>query len=57
MSSVYQGLWRIIYMEEVVSEFISVKANIKITVSFQAPLLFWKALQLVNIVMFTDVRL
>lgn len=44
-------------MEEVVSEFISVKANIKITVSFQAPLLFWKALQLVNIVMFTDVRL
>lgn len=39
------------------SEFILVKANIKITVSFQALLLYWKLLWLVNIVMFTDVNL
>lgn len=56
MGSVYQNLWRIIYMVEAMSEFISVKANIKITVSFQVPLLSWKVLQLVNIVMFIDVN-
>lgn len=43
-------------MVEVMSEFILVKANIKITVNFQALLLYWKLLRLVNIVMFTDVK-
>lgn len=43
-------------MVEAMSEFISVKANIKITVSFQVPLLSWEVLQLVNIVMFIDVN-
>lgn len=42
-------------MVEGISEFISVKANIKITVTFQVPLLSWRVLQLVNIVMFIDV--
>lgn len=44
-------------MVEAVSEFILAKANIKIAVSFQAPLLHLKVLQLVTIVVFIDVKL